>query len=128
LPRCLGRSEARPTGLLAHPGDVQGCGGGVHSIRIKILLYNPLVSESASMLLVYFSVLNDNLIKRLISCIKCISMFQMKSTKYSLIHLLKYNHEAKGNVIHMNSQSTNSFIVKNLSNATSEYWISMETT
>jgi hypothetical protein len=53
-------------------------------------------SESASRPLVDFGVLKDNLIKGLISSVKCISRFQMKSTKYSLIHLLKYNHEAKG--------------------------------
>jgi hypothetical protein len=34
--------------------------------------------ESASRPLVDFGVLNDNFIKRLISCVKCISRFLMK--------------------------------------------------
>jgi hypothetical protein len=41
-----------------------------------------------------FGVLNGNLIKCLISCVKCISMFLMKVQMYSLIHHLKYNYEA----------------------------------
>jgi hypothetical protein len=41
-----------------------------------------------------FGVLNDNLIKCLISCVKCISRFLMKVQMYLLIHLLKYNYEA----------------------------------
>jgi hypothetical protein len=36
------------------------------------------VNESASRPLVDFGVLNDNLIKGLISCVKCISRFLMK--------------------------------------------------
>jgi hypothetical protein len=43
-----------------------------------------------------FGVLNDNLIKGLILCVMCISRFYMKSIKYSLIYLLKYNYEANG--------------------------------
>jgi hypothetical protein len=43
-----------------------------------------------------FSVLNDNLIKELISCVKCISKFLIKVQMYSLIHFLKYNYEASG--------------------------------
>jgi hypothetical protein len=50
--------------------------------------------ESASWSLVDFRVLNDNLIKELISCVKCISMFLIKVQMYSLIHHLKYNYEA----------------------------------
>jgi hypothetical protein len=38
------------------------------------------VVESVSRSLVDFSVLNDNLIKGLISCVKCISMFLMNVT------------------------------------------------
>jgi hypothetical protein len=45
-----------------------------------------------------FGVLNDNLIKGLISCVKCISKFIIKVQIYSLIHLLKYNYEANGTV------------------------------
>jgi hypothetical protein len=41
-----------------------------------------------------FGVLNDNLIKGLIPCVKCISRFLMKVQIYSLIHLLEYNYEA----------------------------------
>ncbi len=52
--------------------------------------------ESASRPLVNFGVLNDNLIKGLISCVKCIRRFLMKIQMYSLIHLLKYNYEASG--------------------------------
>jgi hypothetical protein len=40
-----------------------------------------------------FGVLNDNLIKGLILCVKCLNMFYIKSIKYSLIHYLKYNYE-----------------------------------
>jgi hypothetical protein len=43
-----------------------------------------------------FGVLNDNLIKGLILCIKYISKFLMKVQMYSLIHHLKYNYEANG--------------------------------
>jgi hypothetical protein len=39
-----------------------------------------LLSESASRPLVDFGVLNDNLIKDLISFVKCINRFNMKST------------------------------------------------
>jgi hypothetical protein len=53
-------------------------------------------NESASRPLVDFGVLNDNLIKGLILCVMCISRFYMKSIKYPLIHLLKYNYEANG--------------------------------
>jgi hypothetical protein len=49
--------------------------------------------ESASSLLVNFDVLNDNLIKGLISCVKYINMFLMKVQMYLLIYHLKYNHE-----------------------------------
>jgi hypothetical protein len=49
--------------------------------------------ESASRLLVNFDVLNDNLIKVLISCVKYINMFLMKVQMYLLIYHLKYNHE-----------------------------------
>jgi hypothetical protein len=52
--------------------------------------------ESASSPLVEFVVLNDNLIKGLISCIKCISRILMKVQTYSLIHHLNYNYEANG--------------------------------
>jgi hypothetical protein len=38
----------------------------------------------------------------------------MKSTMYSLIHHLKYNYEANGDVINMLSQRTNGSILKNL--------------
>jgi hypothetical protein len=41
-----------------------------------------------------FDVLNDNLIKGLISCVKCIIRFLMKVQMYSLIHHFKYNYEA----------------------------------
>jgi hypothetical protein len=41
-----------------------------------------------------FGVLNDNLIKGLISCVKCISRFLVKVQMYLLIHHLKYNYEA----------------------------------
>jgi hypothetical protein len=50
--------------------------------------------ESASRPLVDFGVLNDKLIKGLISCIKCISRLLMKVQMYSFIHHLKYNYEA----------------------------------
>jgi hypothetical protein len=50
-------------------------------------------TESVSRPLVDFGVLNDNLIKSLISCIKYISRFLMKVQMYSLIHHLKYNYE-----------------------------------
>jgi hypothetical protein len=43
-----------------------------------------------------FGILNDNLIKGLILCVKCISRFLMKIQMYSSIHLLKYNYEASG--------------------------------
>jgi hypothetical protein len=52
--------------------------------------------KSASRPLVGFGVLNDNLIKPLISFVKCIIRFLMKVQMYSLIHLLKYNCEANG--------------------------------
>jgi hypothetical protein len=54
------------------------------------------VVESESSPLVGFGVLNDNFIKGLISCVKCISRFLMKVQIYSLIHLLKYNYKAHG--------------------------------
>jgi hypothetical protein len=54
------------------------------------------VAKSASRPLVDFGVLNDNLIKGLISCIKFISRFLMKVQIYSMIHHLKYNYEANG--------------------------------
>jgi hypothetical protein len=54
----------------------------------------PQRSESASRPLVDFSVLNDNLIKGLISCVMCITRFLVKVQMYSLIHHLKYNYEA----------------------------------
>jgi hypothetical protein len=50
--------------------------------------------ESVSRPLVDFGVLNDNLIKYLISCVKWISNIWMRSINYSLIHHLKYNFEA----------------------------------
>jgi hypothetical protein len=43
-----------------------------------------------------FGVLNGNLIKGLISFVKCISRFLMKVQMCSLIHHLKYNYEANG--------------------------------
>jgi hypothetical protein len=43
---------------------------------------------------VNFGVLNDNLIKCLILCVKCINRFLMKVQIYSLIYHLKYNYEA----------------------------------
>jgi hypothetical protein len=49
--------------------------------------------ESASRPPVGFGVLNDNLIKDLISFVKCISRFLMKVQVCSLIHHLKYNYE-----------------------------------
>jgi hypothetical protein len=52
--------------------------------------------ESAFRSIVDFGILNVNLIKGLISYIKCMSMFLMKIQIYSLIHLLKYNYEANG--------------------------------
>jgi hypothetical protein len=52
--------------------------------------------ESASRPLEDFGVLNDTLIKCLISCVKCISRSLMKVQMYSLIHHLKYNYEASG--------------------------------
>jgi hypothetical protein len=52
--------------------------------------------ESASRPLVDFGVLNDNLIKGLISCVKCISRSLIKVQMYSLINVLKYNYEASG--------------------------------
>jgi hypothetical protein len=55
-----------------------------------------LNTESASRPLVDFGVLNDNLIKGLILCVKCLSRFEIKSTKYSLIYHLKYNYKANG--------------------------------
>jgi hypothetical protein len=59
---------------------------------IRIVVY--VLIESASRPLVDFSVLNDNLIKGLISCVKCISRFLMKVQMYSLIYKMKYNYEA----------------------------------
>jgi hypothetical protein len=50
--------------------------------------------ESTSRPLVNFGVLNDNFIKELISCIKWISKYKLKSTKYSFIHHLKFGYEA----------------------------------
>jgi hypothetical protein len=64
-----------------------------------------------------FGVLNDNLIKGLISCVKCISRFLMKVQMYSLIHHLKYNHEGNGTVNNMHTQPMNSSILKNLCQA-----------
>jgi hypothetical protein len=55
--------------------------------------------ESASRLLVDFGVLNYNLIKGQISCVKCMSRFLMKVQIYSLIYHLKYNYEANGTMI-----------------------------
>jgi hypothetical protein len=52
------------------------------------------ITESASRPIVDFGVANDNLIKGLISCVKCISGFLMKVQMYSFIHHLKYNYEA----------------------------------
>jgi hypothetical protein len=43
-----------------------------------------------------FGVLNENLIKGLISCVKYMSRSLMKVQMYSLIHHLKYNYEANG--------------------------------
>jgi hypothetical protein len=51
-------------------------------------------TESASRPLVDFGILNDNLIKGQILCVKCISRFLTKVQIYSLIHLLQYNYEA----------------------------------
>jgi hypothetical protein len=51
------------------------------------------IPESASRPLVDFGVLNDNLIKGLTSCVKCISRFLIKVQMYLLIHHLKYNIE-----------------------------------
>jgi hypothetical protein len=45
---------------------------------------------------VYIGILDDNLIKGLISCVKCIGRFLIKVQIYSLIHHLKYNYEANG--------------------------------
>jgi hypothetical protein len=52
--------------------------------------------ENASRPIVDFDVLNDNLIKGLILCVKCLNRFFKKSIKYSLIHHLKYNYETNG--------------------------------
>jgi hypothetical protein len=52
-----------------------------------------VVYESEFKPLVDFGVLNDNLIKGLISCGKYISRFLMKIQMFSLIHHLKYNYE-----------------------------------
>jgi hypothetical protein len=57
-------------------------------IDLSMLPIQDIPSESASRPLVDFGVLNDKWIKGLISCIKFISRFQMKSTLYSLIHHL----------------------------------------
>jgi hypothetical protein len=54
--------------------------------------------ESATRPPVDFGVLNDNLIKGLISYVKCISRFLMKVQMYSLTHLLMYNYEASGTI------------------------------
>jgi hypothetical protein len=51
------------------------------------------VVKSASRSLVAFGVLNDNLIKNLISFVKCISMFLIKIQMHSLIYHLKYDYE-----------------------------------
>jgi hypothetical protein len=51
------------------------------------------VVKSASRSLVAFGVLNDNLIKNLISFVKCISMFLIKIQMCSLIYHLKYDYE-----------------------------------
>jgi hypothetical protein len=40
-----------------------------------------------------FGVLNENLIKGIISFVKCMSGFLVKVQMYSLIHHLKYNYE-----------------------------------
>jgi hypothetical protein len=66
----------------------------IRKTRIRIVVY--VLIESASRPLVDFSVLNDNLIKGLISCVKCISRFLMKVQMYSLIYKMKYNYEANG--------------------------------
>jgi hypothetical protein len=68
----------------------------VATVRVVMaIMCVPLVEfESAFRSLVDFSVLNDNLIKCLISCVKCISRFLMNVQMYSLIHHLKYNYEA----------------------------------
>jgi hypothetical protein len=57
-----------------------------------------MVSESTSRPLVNFGVFNDNLIKGLISCVKCISRFLMKVQMYSLLYHLKYSYEANGTI------------------------------
>jgi hypothetical protein len=43
-----------------------------------------------------FGVLNDNLIKGIISSVKCIIRFLMNVQMYSLIYLLNYNYEENG--------------------------------
>jgi hypothetical protein len=53
-------------------------------------------SKSASSPLVGFGVLNDNLIKGIISSVKCIIRFLMNVQMYSLIYLLNYNYEENG--------------------------------
>jgi hypothetical protein len=50
--------------------------------------------ESAFRSIVDFGVLNVNLIKGLILCVKCMSRFLIEIQMYLLIHLLKYNYEA----------------------------------
>jgi hypothetical protein len=57
------------------------------------------VSESVSRPLLNFGVLNENLIKCLISCIKCISRFLIKVQMYSLIHHLKCNYEVNETIV-----------------------------
>jgi hypothetical protein len=61
--------------------------------RMQSLLW---AIESVSRLIMNFGVLNNNLIKDLISYVKCINKFLMKVQIYSLIHHLKYNYEANG--------------------------------
>jgi hypothetical protein len=99
---CSGRNPNLPIQRVSFrecPKPVWG-----HRTDLTGLLWQPqrlvfqIPIESASMPLVDFDVLNDNLIKGLISCVKCISMFLMKVHMFSLIHLMKYNYEASGTI------------------------------
>jgi hypothetical protein len=65
----------------------------IHFVRSPFSIF-----ESASSPLVNFGVLNDNLIKGLISCVKCIRGFLVKVQMHSLIHHLKYHYEANGTI------------------------------
>jgi hypothetical protein len=91
--------------------------------RATMLLF---VFESASRPLLDFGVLNDNLIKSLISFVKCINRFLMKNINVFIDISLRVQLWSKWNyMIHMCSQPINNFILKNLCQAVQEKHMAM---